>query len=106
MLYVMNTSIIPPLFEGRMIVRNISNWEAIGLLERIVFTSAVGHESSAVVLSHILGVNIPFNRITIRVESGDMILAFQLEERLPEGFTPTSDELLNLKYSLRLIIFE
>lgn len=106
MLYIMNTSIIPPQFEGRMVVKNISLFEARGLMMKCDYTSAVGHQSSADVLTELLEVIVPMNRVSIRVQSGDSILAFQLEERLAEGITPTAEMLMNLKYTLRLITFE
>jgi len=54
MIYIMNTSIIPPNFEGTIKVKDISPEEAKFLLLND-WTSSVGHESSAVVLSLILG---------------------------------------------------
>jgi len=104
MIFIMNTSIIPPNFEGTIKVKDLSIEEARFLLLND-WTSSVGHESSAVVLSLLLGKEIPMNRISIQVESGDYIIAFQLKERLPEGFTPNEEDLLNLDYKLRLLAF-
>jgi hypothetical protein len=106
MLYIMNTSIIPPEFEGKMIVTNLSTEEAGGIARNAnELTSAVGHESSAQVLTALLKMEIAFNRIPIRVQDGDMILAFQLKQRLPEGAVPSAEELLTLDYQFRLIMF-
>ncbi len=47
--------------------------------------SAIGHESTAKLLSKILGIEIKANRIPIKIGPFDKLLVFQLLTRLPEG---------------------
>ena len=60
------------------------------------FTSAIGHEATAAMLSQLLGMQVPVNRISIKVEYGDDIIVFQLLQRLPEGKILTVEELQQL----------
>jgi hypothetical protein len=60
------------------------------------FISAVGHESTAKVLSSLLGTDVPFNRTQIAITGGDVIVSFQFLVRLPEGHVLKEDEVLAL----------
>lgn len=52
------------------------------------FTSAVGHESTAAVLSDMLGMPVSMNRINIKLSEHDtLIVAQYFGPRLPEGAT-------------------
>ena len=60
--------------------------------------SAIGHVDTAKVLSSILGVEIPTNRINIHLKKGDSVYVAQIMGgRLPEGAT-TLPENFNLKF--------
>ena len=73
-------------------VREVSLSEAREMINDRTFTSAVGHESTAQVLSTLLGVEVPPNRIAISLKKGDGLLVFQLLVRLEEGRVLTSEE--------------
>ena len=60
------------------------------------FTSAIGHESTAAILSNILGIQVPVNRVPIKAKHGDDIIVFQLLQRLPEGKILSEQELQQL----------
>lgn len=60
------------------------------------FVSAVGHESTARVLSELLGIEVPANRITVDMKPGDVAVAVQFLKRLPEGRVLNEKELLQL----------
>jgi len=49
------------------------------------FTSAVGHESTAALVSQLLGIECAPNRITASQAVGDLWLVFRTRQRLPEG---------------------
>jgi len=55
--------------------------------------SIVGHESTAKLLSKILGIDIPVNRANYRISENDMLLVFTVSERLPEGKVLTDEEI-------------
>jgi len=101
MIYLCNSFTLsmlsPSLLEGGVLVKAspISLGEVKALLQE-GFVSAVGHESTARVLSSLLGTDVPFNRVQISVEEGDVIISFQFLVRLPEGKVLGDDEVLAL----------
>jgi len=105
MIYVLNTLIVPVNFdeddEARVTLRRASLEEAQALL-RNGFTSAVGHEGTAQVLSELLGIPVDYrrDRPSIFMKKGDKGLHFFMKKRLPEGVVLTSEELKNLDYWL------
>lgn len=67
------------------------------------FKSVVGHEDTANVLTALLGVEVAFNRESVRLEAGDELYVAQVTGgRLPEGATvlPAGMNLKFLKVSL------
>ena len=105
-LYVLNTLIVPVNFSQHSQVtvtfRRVTVEEAKAILSSQSFTSAVGHEGTAQLLSKLLGVHIPYNRQTIYMQPGDQCLHFFLSTRLPEGRVLSEDELKTLDYWLVL----
>ena len=60
------------------------------------FTSAIGHESTAQLLTQLLGVEIKAKRIAIKLNERDTVIVFQLMTRLPEGKVLSTEELQQL----------
>jgi hypothetical protein len=104
-IYVLNSLIVPIDFEKNPKVQvklsRISVQEAKGLLKGD-FISAIGHEGSAQVLSQLLGIKIPVNRISVFFEKGDIGVHLFLKQRLPEGKVLSEEELKNLDFWLVL----
>jgi hypothetical protein len=65
--------------------------------------SAVGHQSTATVLSELLEREIPANRIPITLTPDDILIVFQLLVRLEEGKVLTKEEIKQLKYKFFVI---
>ena len=89
-LYIMSTTVIPSGAWGRWEMDSIDLGQAAQMVwpEGPGYTgwvSAVGHESTAQVLSDLLGVSIPANRITVEPVPGDRFLCFRLLRRPAEG---------------------
>lgn len=62
------------------------------ILSKEGFISAVGHQDTSAVLSDILGLDIPCNRINIKLGEDDTLIVAQLVGgRLPEGSTTLPD---------------
>jgi len=103
MLYILNTATLP-LKEGEeylIVAKQISIQEAKDFLEMEYFTSVVGHKATAELLTKILGVEIPYNRIQIELQPGDRVIAFLLKKRLEEGkVIQTTEELEQIGYTL------
>jgi len=89
--------IMPDLLDSGVIIKAspITLEEAKALLQQ-GFVSAVGHESTAKVLSVLLGTDVPFNRVQIAITGGDVIVSFQFLVRLPEGKILGEDEVIAL----------
>jgi hypothetical protein len=106
MLYVLNSIIVPVDFQNKQ-GYVVSLWKidletARKIVKEMPFISAVGHEATAKVLSELLGVEIPFNRITVKMKEGDAGLHFVLRTRLPEGKVLSEEELRQLDFDLVL----
>lgn len=67
------------------------------------FTSVVGHESTARLLTQLLNIDVAFNRVEIRLNPGDIIIVFQLQTRLPEGAILSEEQLKAIKYKFYMI---
>jgi len=72
-------------------VRVISLEEVKSLL-REGFVSAVGHASTAEVITLLTGIEVPVNRISISLSPGDRLIVFQLRTRLEEGRVLNEEE--------------
>ena len=73
------------------------------LLASREFINAVGHQSTAELLSQLLDMPITANRIEIKLEQGDELIVFQLMVRLPEGKVYTKEELLTIPFKFYLV---
>jgi len=62
------------------------------------FQSAVGHQSTCDVLTSLLGVSVPLNRIQYRQDEGDVALVFKLNGRPEEGKILTASEIEAIGY--------
>lgn len=58
--------------------------------------SAIGHQSTAQLLSQLLGREVPVNRAMVELRDGDEAIVFQLMVRLPEGKVLSREELQQL----------
>jgi len=103
--YVLNTLVMPcsaDVFELQC--RKIDLEQARKWIKCGDFVSAVGHESTARLLSELLGAEIKPNRIFVDMELGDEALAIQFLERIPEGKVLSKEELEEL-YKQGKIVF-
>ena len=70
------------------------------------FQSAVGHVSTAEILSKLTGTLVPVNRVSLSLIKGDRLVVFQLLQRLEEGKILTKQELAQLPYKFLLVTVE
>ena len=107
--YVLS-SLVMPCSDDHFVIEctRISLDEARKWINKGNFVSAVGHESTARLLSELLGVEIKQNRIFVNMQKGDEALAVQLLERIQEGKILSKDELERLleegKIVFRLLV--
>jgi hypothetical protein len=104
--YVLNTLIIPVDFEKhpkvKAIIRKATVEEVRRLLSNESFISAVGHEATSTLLTQLLGINVPYNRVAIKVRPGDVCVHFVLRTRIPEGRILSYEELKQLEFDLAI----
>ncbi len=80
MYYVLNSPVITG--QGTYKYELITIGEAAAWLKSREWTSTVGYEETASVMSELFGIAIPVNRINIKMQSGDEALVFRLVKRL------------------------
>jgi hypothetical protein len=101
-IYLLNAPVIPINYdqytEVTVKIKKVTIDEVRGLLKNNPFVSAVGHIGTAQLLSEILEIQVPVNRITVQLEKGDVFIAFVLKKRLPEGVVLTKEQLQQLEY--------
>jgi len=67
------------------------------------FISAIGHEATAEIMSEVLEINIPMNRIQFHQEIGQIAIVFKLNERPPEGDILNRQEIERIGYSFKIM---
>jgi len=100
-LAVLNTSILTS--EGAFTLKSISLDEAKKLASNNEILSAVGHQSTADILTELLGVPVPLNRIMFEQEQGQQALVFKLNGRPPEGQILSREEIEAIGYKFQLL---
>lgn len=71
---------------------------------KVDFVSAVGHPDTARVISNILGKDVACQRLTIKLNEGDILYVAQLTGgRLPEGCTTLPDNFSLDWFKVRII---
>lgn len=98
--YLINAPILPNY--GRYDFQPLPIEQAQALLVS-GFVSAIGHDATAKLLTHILKQEILPNRIQISLEVGDVAIIFRLQTRLPEGKVLDEAELFAMPFELGLL---
>lgn len=65
--------------------------------------SAIGHESTAAIMTELLEFQVPMNRVPVRQEAGENALVFRLKGRPPEGVVMTREEIDAIGYEFALL---
>jgi Domain of unknown function (DUF1874) len=65
--------------------------------------SAIGHQSTAEVVSELLAADIPMNRIQFAQEVGQKAIVFKLAGRAPEGKILSREEIEEIGYDFSLL---
>ncbi len=84
--------------EINVSVREVELEEVKNVLKSNSFESAVGHQSTAEILSSLLELEIPVNRVNIQLSDRDVLYVFQMLMRLPEGKVLSAEEIKALPY--------
>ena len=97
--YLLNSLVVPIdlTTPKKVVMRRVDLAEVKKVLSS-GFVSAVGHEGTATLLSQLLDIAVPLNRVAIKAEAGDTLVHFALKMRLPEGKVLSREELEKLEY--------
>lgn len=69
----------------------------------IPMLSAVGHQSTAEIMTELLHTKVDMNRIEYKAEVGDVAVVFKLRGRPPEGKILTREEIEAIGYDFGLL---
>jgi hypothetical protein len=101
MIYILNSPVLTTYghynFSGPITVAKARN------LLQSEFVSAIGHASTAELLSVLLDISIPINRVRIEMQPGDKALVFRLLERVEEGRVFSREEVEKLPFELGVL---
>ena len=65
--------------------------------------SAIGHESTAQILTELLGIPVEMNRINFKQEAGQTALCFKLNGRPVEGKILSREEIESMGYEFKVM---
>lgn len=85
-----------PLSEARTLVREFER-------DGKTINSAIGHQSTAELLSVLLEFEVPKNRIELKQSTDDLALVFKLKRRPPEGKVLSREEIEQIGYEFGLL---
>jgi rRNA maturation protein Rpf1 len=77
--------------------------EAKNLVTKNAFQSAIGHQSTAEVLTELLGVKVVANRLEFFQTVTDVALIFKLRSRPPEGKILSREEIEEIGYDFGIL---
>ena len=98
---LLNTSILTNY--GTFEYSPIELGEAQKLLQENEFESAIGHSSTAQILSELLQIKVEVNRVEFCQSIDEIALIFKLRSRPPEGKILTSDEIEEIGYDFGIL---
>jgi len=102
MKYVFNTTIV--VNNGTYKLSDISVERAREILADGNFISAIGHESTAQIISTVLGMEVPMNRVNASFDNvGDLAVCFKLNSRPKEGAILSFEDLVEIGFSWKLL---
>ena len=80
----------------RVDIEDVKKFVIYAIKHGLEIKSVIGHESTAKILSELLNYNVAVNREMYKMQKYDLLVVFQLKERLPEGKILSKEELEKL----------
>jgi hypothetical protein len=99
---LLNTSIAT--IDGTYTLETITLDQAKELIEGKETISAVGHGPTARLMTDMLGIDVPENRIEFEQQPGQTALVFKLNRRLPEGKILSREEIESIGYVFKILV--
>lgn len=100
MVTILNTSI---LTDYGLYSYNPISLELAKYLAAEGFESAVGHQATATIISTLLGISCPVNRVQYKQAPRSQALVFKLNSRVEEGRILSTEEIEEIGYSWSLL---
>ena len=101
-LALLNTSILTT--AGHCTLEDITLDHAKELVKTHELDSAIGHASTAEIMSTLLETDVPVNRQMFKQEVGQQALVFKLNGRPEEGKILTAEEIEQIGYKFQLLV--
>jgi uncharacterized protein yddF len=98
---IWNTTILTS--DGDFSLKTISLEEAKQLIQDKETLSAVGHDSTAQILTELLETSVPVNKIQFKQQKGQKALCFKLNGRPQEGAILSAEEIEKIGYEFKLL---
>lgn len=98
---LLNTSILTNAGEYKL--QDITLSEARRLVQTNELDSAIGHASTAMIMSKLLGTKVPVNRQMFSQKMGQQALVFKLNGRPEEGKILSAEEIEQIGYKFQLL---
>ncbi len=89
--------------NGLYRVSDLTTDEAKRVLAENGYVSAIGHESTAKIISELMGIDIPMNRINFEQMVDQKAVVFKLNRRPKEGSVLSREEVEKVGYSFKLM---
>ena len=102
-LALLNTSILTTAGAYRLIDITLDDARRIVSDHAGNLDSAIGHQSTAEIMTTLLGTEIPVNRQMFTQEVGQVALVFKLNGRPPEGKILTVEEIEEIGYKFQVL---
>lgn len=101
-IYALNSPILTSFgtYEYKQITEEEAS-EKLKSASKIV--SAVGHQAAADAFTAATGVQIPMNRVEVKMNAGDEAIVMKVNGRLPEGKVLSLEELKSIGFTLGLL---
>lgn len=100
-LALLNSSILTT--DGAYSLKTITAEKAKQLVSSSDLDSAIGHQSTADIMTTLLGVDVPMNRQMFQQQNGQQALVFKLNGRPEEGKVLTASEIETIGYKFQLL---
>ena len=100
-LCLLNTSILTAAGDYKL--KDITLEEAKLLVASEEYTSAIGHQSTAEILTELLDTTIPMNRINFEQQVSQKALVFKLHGRPEEGKILAKEDIEKIGYKFQLL---
>lgn len=89
--------------NGTFRLSNISLDDVKEMLTEENIMSAIGHSATADIMTELIGINIPANRIQAKQEAGQNAIIFKLLKRPEEGKILNREEIEEIGYEFLLL---